>query len=376
MEKRATEEKPESAGGLSTRAAVVVGAAVALLLVTATALGVWGLPVLRTHRALAEQANSVAGTVDVVGRLGGKKFARHHLRTYLWLPDWLAPHKAEAVDVLAKCGAEREIIEALEHPAAEVRIQAVRHLGWLHSPRPVGLPPRTEWEEEERPLPLDALLHALRDPDIEVRASAARALEYIGPRAKPAAEGIKAALQDEDPYVRAAAAHAFWNVTGDAQTGVSVLIRDLASPDENTHSSAWHFLPYFGEKAVPALVSKLGTPNVKFRRRVAGALDGVNEDSMGRPRFDVWADRKGPRPMTRRAIPALIEALADDDPEVRESIARALAFVAPLSEEVVAALKKACEDENAKVRQAAKWALEDLALFSRYYPGQRGDKER
>lgn len=57
------------------------------------------------------------------------------------------------------------------------------------------------------------------------------------------------------------------------------------------------------------------------------------------------------------AVPALIEALKDDNAGVREWAALTLTMVAPASEETVLALIEAMKDENCEVRSTAAFAL-------------------
>ncbi len=58
-----------------------------------------------------------------------------------------------------------------------------------------------------------------------------------------------------------------------------------------------------------------------------------------------------------KAIPALVELLADTDPELRETSASALAKLGPKGKDAIPALKKRLTDDNAGVRLEAAVAL-------------------
>ena len=59
-------------------------------------------------------------------------------------------------------------------------------------------------------------------------------------------------------------------------------------------------------------------------------------------------------------MPALIPLLADADPDVRWTAARALGAVGPKAAKAVPALTKALRDENADVREGARVAIEKV----------------
>jgi len=60
------------------------------------------------------------------------------------------------------------------------------------------------------------------------------------------------------------------------------------------------------------------------------------------------------------AVDALIEALRDEDTDVREQVAWALGMIR--DERAIDALKAAAKDEDADVREQATWALGMLAF--------------
>src|SRR5437660_755236 len=65
-------------------------------------------------------------------------------------------------------------------------------------------------------------------------------------------------------------------------------------------------------------------------------------------------------PAARDAVPALVEALADGDAELRSRAAGLLGGVGPAAKDAVPALARALADEHEEVRVAAIVALGDL----------------
>ena len=65
-------------------------------------------------------------------------------------------------------------------------------------------------------------------------------------------------------------------------------------------------------------------------------------------------------PAAVEAVPALTQALDDEDWEVRETAALALNMIGPPAVKAVPALIQALADENDKVRTSAAWALQSI----------------
>jgi HEAT repeat protein len=82
----------------------------------------------------------------------------------------------------------------------------------------------------------------------------------------------------------------------------------------------------------------LGEPSPEVRRRAALALAHFRAE----------------------AVPALVQALDDEDFSVRAAATRALGEIGPEARDALPALLNALNDENAAVREAAKRALVDI----------------
>lgn len=107
-------------------------------------------------------------------------------------------------DVKAKIGEVRrairlhintsDVIEAVHHPDAEIRLNAIALLGF-------------RWQHFVGPTPeiLSTLASALADPDDEVRLRAARYLQHAGPEGRIAIPALEKLIETNDPLVRRAA---------------------------------------------------------------------------------------------------------------------------------------------------------------------------
>jgi hypothetical protein len=90
------------------------------------------------------------------------------------------------------------------------------------------------------PAAVPALIHALRDPNPDVRNHAAQAIARMGPPAKAAVPELIIALQDSDWNVRRSAARALGQIGEGAQAAVPALIEVIRNPasDDPTPDSA------------------------------------------------------------------------------------------------------------------------------------------
>ncbi len=186
-------------------------------------------------------------------RLGGERRACERLGRYLCWPDWLAPHKDRAVELLACCDGGPERVTAVlcdERAPLASRLAIAESLGrawdsdmdkgdaWRHEAlvkamksrigqlrvaaagELLGHPELVLWGSV-RDSALAELLVCLKDGDVLVRREAARALRSlatnieglgsseVGRRFAPTMEpALQAALDDPDPEVRAEAAEA------------------------------------------------------------------------------------------------------------------------------------------------------------------------
>jgi hypothetical protein len=107
------------------------------------------------------------GRDPLILRLGGPERAAAKLDFYRRLPDWLAPHRCEAVFLLGLCGdgVVPELTRALKDKNAGVRAAAASALGRIDAKAQDAVP---------------ALVAALSDSSEDVRAYAAQSLGQIG----------------------------------------------------------------------------------------------------------------------------------------------------------------------------------------------------
>lgn len=153
---------------------------------------------------------------------------------------------------------------------------------------------------------IPALLNLMKDPaNAPGRAAAARALGMVGAEAKMVGPALGAALKDDSPLVRLAAAEALLKLGPASQTGEPIAV----------------------------LIALLGDKTVATRTQ--GVLI-----------------KAGPA-----ALPGLLQALKDKDPDARRGAIGVLGQLGVKKEEVAPALTTALKDEAAPVRLAAVAAL-------------------
>jgi HEAT repeats len=156
-----------------------------------------------------------------VEQLGGPQPACSRLRTYLRMPETIAPRRLEAVAVLSACGgcAEDDLLDLLRHYDDDfVRAATALVLSRSTSPRTVA-----------------ALTRALDDPSVKVRRCAAESLGRIGSSAgSQAVAALARALTDASPDVRGIAAAALGSIGAEAREAIPALTRALQDQSETT----------------------------------------------------------------------------------------------------------------------------------------------
>ncbi len=173
-----------------------------------------------------------------------------------------------------------------------------------------------------------ALIGALRSSDRRVRDAAYKALIEVGPPAVPALIGT---LNDDDPAIREYAAATLGGI-GDMRA-VKPLTAMLDGSRRRRYIAAWALGELKAAGATGLLVKSLGDKNDAVQRESARALMKI-----------------GPP-----AVPALITALDDPNPDVREYAARALGVIEDKRAEEP--LVKALGDKNPGVAASAALAL-------------------
>ncbi len=175
------------------------------------------------------------------------------------------------------------------------------------------------------------LAEGLRDPDPDVRVSAARGIGQVGPTAAEALPALVRALRDGEPRVRFDAAVALGRVGAVARDAVPALTRALTDPAGEVRVGAALGLAGMGaaaRDAVPALLQALRDGNVVLRMSACSALGSVGPDA-------------------RAAVPALRAALRDHNTSVRTSAASALGAIGPAAREAVPELRRLAESDRA-----------------------------
>jgi HEAT repeat protein len=208
--------------------------------------------------------------------------------------------------------------------------------------------------------PLSAWIKALKDPDYQTRAKAAKAIAALGPKAKAALPAIREILEGRKADARVEMAAALWKIDKAefteiltskqrdslprwavvlALTAIGTEAKELAShvleiagdmrhPD---YAHALRALGYIGadpDDAVPLLRAAL-------RERSGNYAPMMSAQSLGQ--YGAKA---------KDALPELRHALEDPDPLVRVDAAGACWKIEPNSEEVVPVFLAALKDES------------------------------
>jgi HEAT repeat protein len=195
-------------------------------------------------------------------------------------------------------------------------------------------------------------------------------LAELGPAAAPAVEPLTTALADDDPGIRMQAALALGQIGPEAKTAVPALIGVLENePLTGVRYTAAYALGLIGDKqAVPALkkasvgkdtllntlsiwgIAKLEPENEKAVSKAVDAIVAAMEDKRPEVRQAaaqaLW-DLKAPH---EKVGPALAAALKDDDPEV---VAHVLDSLASLGEKIAPRVSAALEDPKRRAKGLA-----------------------
>ena len=250
------------------------------------------------------------------------------------------------------------IIEALKIPDNDVRVNAVWAIGKIGPQARASIP---------------ELMEALVDNDWKVRFPAAWALGRIGPDAVETIPSLIHALGDRKVDVRREAVQALGWIGPQTNEVVPALIGSLKDPDADIRYKAALTLGGFGstaKEAVPALIDALGDSDELVRRFVPQALGEIGSDAKDAiPALilgfrDEEVSTYAPSALGKIgkvAVPALIEALKDEDQIVRHKSASALGYIGPDAKAAVPALiRLAKEQEQAGSGRHAEMALYEI----------------
>jgi HEAT repeat protein len=292
--------------------------------------------------------------------------------------------RLQAIEQLANSGDPAGIdvlIEALQDRDGQVPVRAAEALGRLRVFRavPALMTALKDKEEYIRWAAADALAQIgekaveplvglLRDPNPTTRDVAIRTLGKIGPAAVP---GLSSALKNPMKAMRETAADALGGIHH--ERAVPPLLEALADKELTVRERAARALVGVGTPAVASLFKALNHDNAEVKKRAAWALEQLGQEPMtetyirpiahgkwkdtnvAAPALDtVAATLKDPSKEKRfiavrtlanvgddRAVPGLIEALADSDREIRDMAIHALVKIrAAAVQPLLAALKE------------------------------------
>jgi HEAT repeat protein len=216
------------------------------------------------------------------------------------------------------------------------------------------------------------LVRLLSSPHPGIRAAAAQALGRIGRAARPAVPALKAMLKDDKPEMRTVAANALSQIDPDVSEALA-LLRDLLVSQKD--AGTWRTVPSielpeglkdryvhldafseqnitrYGERAAPVLADLLDNVDLdEWSADNVSAQCGAN----ARIQAALLLARLGPE--AKAAVPALVRALKDRDPFVRDAAAGALGRIGPAAKEAAPELITLLEQQNRFASAAGGWS--------------------
>jgi len=211
---------------------------------------------------------------------------------------------------------------------------------------------------------IQALVEAVKDPDANLRRTAAEALLQLRPHPKAASPGYAALLGADNPLdMRLRAAEAHWEVDRNGPAVLPVLIEGVRNVA--LRQRALWIMARLGPEAkdaLPVLTPLLqagNLPNV-----VSDVFSDIGPDAV--PPLMEMLTKKGIAGgqagnmlggMGADAAPALLKLLNDPDALIRSSAIITLGRVAPCAPEVMPALMEVAQKGNANLRQDTLTAL-------------------
>lgn len=185
-----------------------------------------------------------------------------------------------------------------------------------------------------------ALIDGLRDSSSYVRYDSAYRLSKVGYEARKAVRSLIKTVEEDDEWVSSWSAYALGRVRPIAEEAIPVLIRRIGDKNDRIGFACGEALETMGPVTVPFLLDALKNGNEWARMRSASALCSI-------------------RPVSVEAISALINALADECEQVRNSSANALGYV---GQPALVALISALQRENEWVRAKSAYAIGRMGL--------------
>lgn len=143
-------------------------------------------------------------------------------------------------------------------------------------------------------------------------------------------------LKNKQRRIRSAAAQLLVDLNPPPSISQPILEKVVEGADAETLDAVLDALASQGERVLPRLIQALQRKEVRFRAAAIVARIG---------------------PKAKPAVPALIEALQDDNAATRNEVLFALAAIGPEAQAAATAVIRALNDEDAKVRYGACYAL-------------------
>lgn len=182
-------------------------------------------------------------------------------------------------------------------------------------------------------------------PDAETREAAVSALGEFGPQAATTAgAAVEKLLDDADPFVRVAAVGALEGLGRKSPRGRAILLKSLASDDEDLQAAAAEVIGDAG-RAAPGYGAALGrvATAAKAPHTRAAAVAALGDIAAG------------------DQAEVLGKALDDDDADVRHAAAYAIADLPEIVAGLEPALVAAADDDDVRVRMEIAPVLARLA---------------
>jgi HEAT repeat protein len=213
------------------------------------------------------------------------------------------------------------------------------------------------------------LAYALKDDDKQVRLNAVSALQQIGAGAGLAAPALLNAVNDSDANVRQQAIYALNQVRGEPDVMVPALAKFLKDPSSSIRQNIVNVLAGYGAPAVPHLIDALKDSEPQVRYGAVSALQRSGGDLKDALPALLPMLKEGSNFQKRNvilvlgrigepAVPHLLTALKNPDQVIRGAAVQAFRTVGAAGEKAVPELVTiALKDPAVQVRQQTAYAL-------------------
>ena len=231
---------------------------------------------------------------------------------------------------------------------AKVAVPALKELldGGSRAQAAVALWRIGERAESNFPKLIPGLIEALKDGAPDVRTDAAAALQTIVEHTEAAVPALIAAMRHSNPEVSLYAIRALGTMGAKAEAAVPALVESL---------DAWNAL------VVRAAAKALGQMGVKAKVAVSALKELLDGGSRAQAAVALWRIGERAESNFPKLIPGLLEALTDDDPDVRTDAAAALQTTLEHAEAAVPELIRARLGDNPQVSKVAIEAIVKMA---------------